>query len=105
MAFTKHTFIATKKPLEQQFKENIQTEVMGMKLSLGGDALNNGAEGLAAVAEEYAAVQCGLRDTMLLAFNCAYDNRPDPHPSIPALYSLSYALLRLALIITHHHIA
>jgi len=119
MAFTERMFSPTfaaehsnQKPLDpaaktaELFAELIELERNGMAMALAGDAeLNSGATGSAVLRPAHQLLKWTLRDTMLLAFNCALVGDPDPHPLQTDCQRSLRLLIELALHLTCSEIA
>jgi hypothetical protein len=110
LAFTRDTYrpqtCTVAEETEPLWKELIEMEKNGMRLSLGGLSLNSGVEGRADLPISIEPIRIALRDTMVLGFTAGYEGNADPQ--LPRTKPLSIhfsSLIRLALIMSENIIA
>jgi len=102
MAYTENSFSRDKK----QWDEWMYLEYSGMKLILAGDTeTNTGVQSNIQLTPQLTLIKYALRDTMMVAFNEAINNKEDRHPPIPNLDDSIYSILKLALILTENETA
>jgi len=102
MAYTENTFSREK----NDWDEWMYLEKSGMKLILAGDTeTNSGVKTNVQLSPQHTLIKYALRDTMMVAFNEAFEGKEDRHPPIPELDDNIYSLLNLALILTENETA
>ena len=103
MAYTRDTFAFSEDEARdrQMFADNAEVESVSMLRDLGGAPDSTGTKNDHAVPPALEPLRWALRDTMVRAWLGAFRGEADTLPHDAARAAHAYALLRLALVMTH----
>lgn len=109
LAFTRETYqtpkVTQRSELDSSWAELKAMETQGMLLALGGLNLNSGVEGKADIPPSYEPIRIALRDTIVKAFDAAYNKREMRDEDQTSNHHLHQSLIRLALILSENVVA